>query len=222
MATELFTLMAGDIAPHVAGCPSAVVTSYTRKVVIDLCERAKIWRVRADPVVLSQGVYNYAITSPAPETEVSTVLHVNLTSSDTGAVREIHQSTHEVMFKAYPYWPLDGLEGEPMNTIVLDPDNVQLQPIPDGRTTYTLNSMVAVRPTQTATGWDAALAKKFRRSIFHGVLHELMMIPDRKWSDDKTAVYHAKQWGYYLYAAKASVNKGFGRNALTTQQYPWA
>ena len=222
MATTLFETMAGEVAAHVAGCPTAVITTYIRKVVIDLCERGKVWRVRATPLTLVAGTYSYALVPSVADTDISSILQATVTRADSGKVSALTFGTHEVMFDAYPGWPQDGIAGPPRNIVTSDVSSIQVQPVPDAATTYVVDAMLAVKPTQTSTGWDSALFSEFHRAIFHGVIHELMVMPDRKWSDQQTATYHGKQWEFFLFSAKAKANKGFGRASLAVRQRPWA
>lgn len=222
MATALFSTMTGEIAPHVEGCPSAVIEAYIRKAVIDLCERAKVWRVRMAPVTFTQGVFEYDVASPVAETEVSTILQATVTLTSPAVTRPLAIGTVEQMFTANPTWPGDGLQGEPKSAVQTGVSAVEIQPIPDGATTYTMNGLLAIRPTLNATGWEDTLFSEFRRAIFHGTIHELKVLPGRRWSDDKTAMYHGKQWEYFVYQARAKANKGFSRAPIHVRMNPWA
>ena len=60
MATTTFASVVPEVAPMVSGCPSPILERYVSKVVIELCRRASIWRVRLAPIPLIAGTYNYA------------------------------------------------------------------------------------------------------------------------------------------------------------------
>lgn len=217
-----YSTIVGEIATHVDGCPTAVIEAYVRKVVVDLCERAKVWRVRMDPLVLTSGDYSYTLTSPVAGTEISSVLQATLTLASPAVTKPLGIGTVEQMFRSHPTWPTDGVTGEPANIVQTGVSALELQPIPDNVTTYTVNALLAIRPTLASTGWDDALFSEFRRTIFHGVIHELTVLPGRKWSNEKTSAYHGKQWEYMLYQARAKANKGFGRTSLSVKMKPWA
>ena len=63
---------------------------------------------------------------------------------------------------------------------------------------------------------------EFNRAIFHGTLHELLMMPERSWTDAKTAMYHGKQWTYLLGAARLRGETGFNAGSLAASMRPFA
>ena len=84
-----------------------------------------------------------------------------------------------------------------------------------------------LRPTATATEWPTYLHNEFRRVVFHGTLHELLLMPGRSWSQaDKTsaatAAYHGKQWVFLLNAARHRANTGYNARSLSVQMTPFA
>lgn len=222
MATAAYTTLCGEIAPHVPGCPNAVIGQYIRKVVIDLCERAKVWRVRADPLILTSGTYSYQLSTGVAETEVASPISAKVKVAATGRIKPLAVPTIDVLSAQRPGWPEDGITGEPEAIAQLTLGTFDVQPIPDAATTYTVYVTVAIKPTLTSSGCDGVILSDFRRAIFHGVLHELMLLPDRKWSDDKTGVYHGKQWEYHLNLARAKARHGFGQSDVQVQQRPLA
>ena len=56
MTTATYLSFYPQIAAHVPGVPTPVAISFIRKIVIDLCDRARVWRQQIDPVVLSSPV----------------------------------------------------------------------------------------------------------------------------------------------------------------------
>ena len=61
MSTITYQSVFGDIAANVAGVPDVTLQFYMNKVTIDLCERAKVWRVNyaGIPLVASQSAYTH-------------------------------------------------------------------------------------------------------------------------------------------------------------------
>jgi hypothetical protein len=99
---------------------------------------------------------------------------------------------------------------------------VSVIPVPDAAQSYTLYLYCAIRPTLAATGMDSTIYATYRRTIYHGVLHELMMMPKRPWTDEKRAEYHGKQWEYMTANARARANKSFSRANISVVPAPWA
>lgn len=222
MATVTFDSMVLQIAPQVPGCPTAVISATIRKIATDLCERAKVWRVALTPVVLVSGTYNYSLVSPTAGTEVSSIIAASMALTTTKAKKNLIPVTGDYIFNADAYWPDVVNLNEPRFIFRLDESSFNLSPVPGTADTYTLNMYAAIRPTLAGTTIDSGIASQYQREIYHGVLHELMMIPDRVWSDDKKSLYHGKQWTFLLNSAKARANKGFGRTNITVNQSPWA
>lgn len=222
MAVVTFDSLVNNIAPQVPGCPMLVVSSTIRKVIIDLCERAKVWRVALAPVVLTSGVYNYTLTSSVAGTEVSAIISNTLYRATAKVTSKLSMVTGEFIFETAPSWPDLINLNQPSMLFKMDESSFNVAPVPDTQDTYTVNMFAAIRPSMTSTTWDSNLAAQYQREVYHGVLHELMMIPDRVWSDDQKSLYHGKQWTYLLNSARARASKGFGRADIVIQQRPWA
>lgn len=187
---------------------------------IDLCERAKVWRVALTPIVLVSGTYNYALTSPVAGTEVSVILSASMSLASTGAKRKVTPTTMEFVADNIVQWPDVNALGEPQIIFKIAEDSFNLHPVPGSDDTYTLQVQAAIRPAVDGANWESALAAQYMRVIYHGVLHELMMIPDRVWTDDQKSLYHGKQWTFMVNSARARANKGFSRTDLTVIQRP--
>ena len=212
----------GDVAANVPGVPDVVLQFYMNKIVIDLCERAKVWRVNYAPITLTAGTYAYTIASPVPQTELSAILLAKVYLGSTLKWKELPPVTTEQTFEVDPAWPNTAQPKEPTAIVRIDEGTISIVPVPDAVQTYTLYLYAAIRPTLTATGLDSTIYATYRREIYHGVLHELMMMPKRPWSDDKRADYHLKQWTFMLNSARARANKGFSRANINVVPAPWA
>jgi len=258
MATTTYASVFGDIMANVPGVPDAVLQSYMNKVTIDLCERAKVWRVNYAPVTLLSGnwnqfhnctcsvqpgyvcgnnststcsvnsytlvpgTYTYTVTSPIANTELSDVLLAKVFMGSSALWRETPSVTTEQIFHVSPAWPDVLNPGQPTAVTRVDETSVSVVPVPDNAQTYTLYMYCAIRPTLTATGVDSTIYDQYRRAIYHGVLHELMMMPKRPWTDEKRAEYHGKQWEFFIAQARARANKSFGRANISVVPSPWA
>jgi hypothetical protein len=222
MSTITYTSVFGDVAANVSGVPDFVLASYMNKVTIDLCERAKVWRVAYAPVTLVSGQVAYTLVSPTPQTELSAVLTSKVYLGSTARWKSLDIVTTEQIFKVYPDWPDTTEIKEPTAVTRLDEAAIAVVPNPDAAQTYSLYLYCAIRPTLTATGLDSTIYATYRRTIYHGVLHELMMMPKRPWTDEKRAAYHGKQWEYMVANARARANKSFGRANINVVPAPWA
>jgi len=235
MATTTYQSVFGDIMANVPGVPDVVLGFYMNKVVIDLCERAKVWRVNYAPVPLVPAVYDstgtvivtpatvtYTVTSPVASTELSSILLAKVFLSNTVSWKEVPPVTTEQVFEVSPAWPDQLNPGEPTAVTRTDETSVSVIPVPDSQQPYSLYLYCAIRPTLNATGVDSTIYATYRRAIYHGTLHELMMMPKRPWTDTARAQYHGKQWEFMVNTARARANKSFGRANISVVPAPWA
>lgn len=222
MSTITYQSVYGDIAANVPGVPDVVLGFYINKVVIDLCERAKVWRVNYASIPLIAGTYNYTVTSPVAQTELSSILLAKVYLGSTARHKDLDVVTAEQVFQVYPQWPQTTETKEPTAITRLDEASIAIVPVPDGVQAYTLQMYCAIRPTTVATGMESTIYATYRRTIYHGVLHELMMMPKRPWTDEARAKYHGAQWEFMVNSARARANKSFSRANTTVVQAPWA
>lgn len=223
MALVPFTSYVQEVAPHVDGAPTPVITRFIRQVVIDLCERAKVWRVPLADVPLVAGTYEYTLVSPINGTEVSSILDAKLiTASNPDARTPLAVSTLEQVLASVSDWPNVNTPGAPLAVFRDDVSEFDVVPVPDALDTYTVALTAAVRPTLTATTVEDTVMSEWRRVWYHGAIHELLIMPGRNWSNEKLALYHGKQWEFHLNNARAKANKGFSRAPIFVKQRPWA
>lgn len=234
MSTITYNSVFGDIMANVPGVPDVVLASYMNKVAIDLCERAKIWRVNYAAVPIVPGTYDssnnpltigqtdYTIASPVAGTELSAVLLAKVYMTNAKKWYSIPSVTTEQVFHVAPDWPSILDAGQPVALTRKDEATISIVPAPDNADTYTLYLYCAIRPTLTATGMDGTLYATYRRAIYHGVIHELMMMPKRPWTDETRAQYHGKQWEFMVNSARARANKSFSRANISVVPAPWA
>lgn len=217
MASVTFASMAMDATAFLPGCPSATIEQTMRKIATDLCQRARVWRDDMTQIPMTAGVTSFTPASPYAYGEfveaISAYITVNGTRSPVTPV------SYEKARRMYPEWPM-AADGTPQLIAVRIPGQVMLAPTPD--TTGTLDIYGVLRPTATATSWDAQMYREFHRELFHGVLHELMAMPNRSWSDAKLADYHGKQWTYLLMMARDRADRDFTNAELTVQMRPFA
>ena len=222
MATITYQSIYGDLAANVPGVPDVVLGFYINKVVIDLCERAKVWRVNYAAVTLTPNTYSYTVSSPVAQTELSSILLAKVYLGSTARFKDLDVVTTEQVFEFYPQWPQTPETKEPTAVTRLDEASVAVVPVPDSAQAYTLYMYCAIRPTLAATGMESTVYATYRRAIYHGVLHELMMMPKRPWTDEGRAQYHGKQWEFMIASARARANKSFGRANVNVVPAPWA
>lgn len=220
--TTAFSTMVDDISAFLPGCPSPVIERTVRKTAIDLCQRAKVWEVDLTPVTLVSGEYQYTLESPYSYADVTDITAASI-SPDGVSRTTVRWVPLQTLRMTRPSWPDDA--GQPMYVSVSEPADLLVAPVPEA--TMPLYLRANLRPTATATEWPTYLHDEFRRVVFHGTLHELLMMPGRSWSQaDKTsaatAAYHGKQWVFLLNAARHRANTGYNARSLSVQMTPFA
>lgn len=224
LLTTPFSALVDDISAFVPGCPSPVIERTIRKIAIDLCQRGKVWEADLAPMTLTASVYSYVLASPVDYGEVTDLMDASITLADSGSRVTLRWIPLQNLRLTRPSWPLDDA-GQPMYVSTSEPNSLYVAPVPDA--TMTLNLRGVLRPAATATEWPSYLHDEFKRVLFHGSIHELLMMPGRSWSmGDKqsaaTAQYHGKQWTYLLNAARHRVNTSYNAQSLSVQMRPFA
>ena len=217
-AMTTFAAMAPDVSAFLPGCPNLVIERTMRKMAVDLCQRAKVWRMDAVPVSLIAGTYRYTLAAPGGYAEVIDIDSAYTIDSD-GAKVNLEWKPQETLRQWYPAWPEDS-PGQPAYYAKREPSDILLAPAPQA--TADLYATVIVRPVADATGVESWLYHEFARVLFHGTLHELMLMPERSWTDEKTGAYHGKQWTYLLNNAKTRVSRDFNTGSQAVQMRPFA
>lgn len=214
-----FTAMVPDMSAFLPGCPSLVIESTARKIATDLCQRGRVWGDVITSVTTAVGDYTYTLTAAIADSEVVEPTRVFSVRADNTTF-DIQRVTRARMAQQHPGWPGDD-DGEPqhysMGTTSAD---ILLAPVPDA--IITVQVRAALRPTATATTWPDYLYREHSRAIFHGVLHELMGMPGRSWSDAKLAMYHGKQWTYLLSQATIRAGQEYSSDEPVIEMRPFA
>ena len=218
VSTMAFADMVPDISAYLQGCPSLVIERTIRKIATDFCQRAKPWVLDMVPVTLSPGVFEYAVTSPASYAEPTDIVEAFIIKPD-GSKIELEWQSYAAIRRAYPSWP-EAAEGDPQYIAATEVGKVLLAPVPDA--VGDLYMRAAVRPTADALVWEQWLYDEFKRVIFHGVLHELLNMPNRPWTDMKASLLHGKQWTFLLNAGRDRANRGYNVGSLSVEMRPFA
>jgi hypothetical protein len=233
MAIITYNSVFGDIMANLSGVPDVVLNFYMNKVTIDLCERAKVWRVNYAPVSIIPGTYvngvqtvigqtDYAIASPVANTELSAILLAKVYYTTANMYEPLSIVTTEQVFEVAPDWPSITGSGQPTAITRKDETSISIVPAPDKGDTYTLYMYCAIKPTIGSSTIESTIYSTYRRAIYHGVLHELMMMPKKPWTDPERAKYHGAQWEFMVNTARARANKSFGRANISVVPMPWA
>ena len=214
--TTPFSTMAGELSTQLIMCPVQLIAQTVRTVVIDLCQRGKVWEVDLSAIELIPDQVNYALETGVDGAEVTDLLYGCIRGDQ---VCPIGVAREDQVLREYPDWPHTA-SAQVRYVVPKEIGTVWCAPAPAEAGQLELRAIL--RPTLTATSWDSDLYAEFKRLIHHGVLHTLMLMPKKEWSDEKMAAYHGRQWTYLLSMARARSNQKFNVGDLAVTQRPFA
>lgn len=203
----------GEVSAHVPGCPTPVVEAAVRKIITDLCQRAKIWTVDLAPIALVAGTHTYTLTSPVAYGEIVEVARARVEGT-TSPLLWASPSDFDLL---YP----EELDGDPRHfTVHVTETTIELAPTP----TAVVNLLVTavLRPVLAAAQWDLALYREFSRCVFHGALYELYNMPQRSWTNHQLATSNGRVWTNLVSEARWRQDTGYTRGALRVEARPFA
>lgn len=217
MPTRTFISLEPKLAPVVPGCPEPTLVQFIRDAAIDACERTLAWRYEHAAIQLTAGVYEYEYGTPS-YTEVCGIIHAAV--NGVAVPLMVQEDIHRI----YPDWPSSDTtkRSTPAYMGQFDPDHFVVAPVPDGSTTYNMKLFLALRPTPDATGMDETVLDELEAVITHGALQNLLLLPNKSWTNEQLAVYHAKQYTYKISARRAKANLGVGRGRFSVRMNPLA
>lgn len=215
--TRSYADMVDDLSPYVPACPDPVIERTIHKIITDMCQRAKVWHEDFLPENIVAGQVAYPVRAP-----VAYAVCTDITDAYTlidGQKKVLPWAKLAEVKARYPEWP-DQTTGTPQLITLATLGQVLLAPIPDAA--GTLNMRGYLRPSPTATEWDADLYDEFSRVIFHGVLYDLMLMNGRAWASPKLAAAHGKHWTQLLAAARDRAMRGYNTDDLSVMMRPFA
>lgn len=189
-----------DILPYARNCPDPTIESAVRLAVIELCAKTEIWQADLDPISGVASQYAYDLDPPA-----NTMIHRIISLVDeTGYALEPVSSG--LMDHRYPNWREE--PGTPKYYINQDEDSqIWLLPAPATARANAYLIRVVLKPTVTSTSASNFIMTDFRDAIVNRTIARLLSMPDRDWSNFKTAAVHYSMWEQQLVEAEKRARK---------------
>lgn len=191
------------VMPGLPGCPFVMVDNALRQSAMVFCEQSLAWRFNHPDIPVIAGTAEYAFLPPA-DAAVHCVTHAVLNGE------EIETHTGE---SGIAIWNWRNQSGTPLY-VLGGATAVTLVPIPD--TAGILTMVVALKPSASSTGIDDTLFNEFRESIIHGALAQLMLSPEKPYTNAQLATHHQRQFGISTAAAGMRVARSYTRAPLRT------
>ncbi len=182
------------IAPRAKGCPDATIKFNVRLAVIELCQKALLWREyqTSVPTVALQTAYAYA---PVAGQQIVRLLSAQLAGEDVPLVDpRVGKARDDAGYLSnYIYGSLAGFELRPAQVAALS-----------------IITYAAVAPTFAATTVSDTFSR-YMEHIAHGALSRVLADKDKTWSDMAGATMHKSQWVDAIESAKTDAFNGFAR-----------
>ena len=176
-----------DILPYARNCPDPTIEAAIRLAVIELCEKTDIWQVDLDPISAIAEQYAYDLEPPSQST-VQRIVSI----TDVNGER-LEPVTTGMLDQRSPDWR--NQPGNPRFYIRQDEENqIWLAPPPSVARTNAFLLRVVLKPSITSTSCSNFIMTDFRDAICNRTIARLLSMPDRDWSNFKTAAVHYSMW----------------------------
>lgn len=176
-----------EIFPYARNCPDPVIEACVRQAVTELCEKTDVWQVDLDPITAVTGQYAYDLEAPAQST-VSRIVSITDQYGD-----RLEPVTTGMLDQRYPDWRNNN--GRPKFYIRQDEEGqIWLAPPPESDRVNAFLLRVVLKPTVDSTSCSNFVMTDFRDAIINRTIARLLSMPDRDWSNFKTAAVHYSMW----------------------------
>jgi len=169
-----------EILPYARNCPDPTIEAAVRHTVIEICAKTEIWQQELDPVSAIAEQYAYDLEPPA-NSVVHRIIHVldsqgePLTPVSSGMLE--HRATD---WRNNP--------GTAKFYVVQDEDNqIWLAPAPSASLANAFLIRAVLKPSMTSSSCTNYIMSNYRDCIVNGAIARLLQMPDRDWSNYKTA-----------------------------------
>lgn len=179
------------VLPDVPGCPDVLATQAIMDAAIEIFDETHIWEVTSDPIRLSNLEDTYE-----PDA---------VTGARIGKIKKVWCGQREVIFKtpsgltdALPDWQT-ARSSEPTYYTSPDGVSVRVHPMPFSVNGATITILASYVPKDDMSGTTSpvipdALGMRYRDAIVAGAKARLMVVPERKWSNERLAGYYQTQF----------------------------
>lgn len=172
-----------DILPFARNCPDPVIENAVRGATIELCEKSELWQVELDPISAIAGQYAYDLEAPQ-----GAVVRRILTLTDEQG-NTLDPVTSGMLDQREPEWRTT--PGRARFYIKRDEENqIWLAPPPATARTNAYLIRAVLVPAITSSSCSNVVMNNFRDTIVNGAVSRLLSMPDKDWSNFKTAAVH--------------------------------
>jgi hypothetical protein len=193
-------------------CPEPVALAEIRNAVIELCDRALVWREDIDPLTLELGEAVYDLDTP-PQARVATVM--DIATDDNRMLMPVDQ---EWLIRFDPSWRT--------RTGRVDwftqPDSETLRVIRVPEDPLTLFITCAFAPTRNGNLIPSYVFEQYLEVIKYGAWARLMVQPSKPWTNLQLAMRYGQLFSAGMTTARVEATKGRVRTNTTVVMKPFA
>lgn len=189
-----------ELLPFARNCPDLTIEAAVRQATIELCEKTEIWQTELDPISAIAGQYAYDLEPPA-----NTSIHRIMSLIDQNG-RRLEPVTSGMLDHRSPDWR--NTPGIPEFFIRQDEQNeLWIAPPPATAFTNAFLMRVVLKPSVTSAAASNFIMTDYRDTIVYGAIARLLRMPDRDWSNFKTAAVYYSMFQEQLGIAEKRARK---------------
>jgi hypothetical protein len=175
MATS-YESFVSEVTPFVPGCPDALVISYIRKTVIDLCVRASVYRRDLDPISAQEGTHEYELEAPT-----GTVIH--RIDGVTHLGKPLDAVNGQLLNTRYPSWREESARGTPRVFMQRPEQLIWLVPTPAASASASTIVSAVLKPLRSSKSCADDVMEDYVDTIISGAIANLMRMPGMAWEN---------------------------------------
>jgi hypothetical protein len=209
-----------EVSPEVNGCPEPSIIIAIRNSLIEFCEKSLYWAVNLDQINVVAGKHTYDLVSPESDSFIAGILVAS------HEVVPLVPTTEDLLDLEWPSYINKyknvlryGL-GDPWRAttsekpaLFFSPTHreIRLVGIPTADLAGGLTIKAGLKPSRDSEEVGDIVYEDYSEQIAWGALYRLMMQPNKKWSNKKSAIDYKALFDQSVSEAKGRRLAGFHR-----------
>jgi hypothetical protein len=199
--STLIPLVQGDLV----GCSRYMILHALRESIREFCRRTMAWEFAQDDITPVEGQMIYTLQEPSG-TEIVDIV-------------QAYQDGAGGMLTSKDVLPITQLAGN-LAQYYTRPERTKIAvyPVPSEHATIPFTVTVALQPTTDGTLVDYPLVSKYQDALLSGALKQLMLQPNKPWSNPALGQYHRQIFEDRILDEQINRLKG-GTSGVTQLEY---
>lgn len=189
------------VLPFVPGVPDEVAEDAIRIKAIELCRRARVWRVELDAIDIVANVYLYDL-NPGDGMVVTDVVGAELSRLP------FPMKTPDMLTDAWPGWKTATAQSP--SCFYLENDRqIRVVAIPLLAAVGAITIRAAIKPAVDSDGIEQMIFEEYQETIGHGAVAHLLSIPNKAWTDGVESEKRERRYLNGITSARTRARKSF-------------